>query len=517
MRILLVALAFTTSLYLYAQSLPDSISTEIQAMEIDSNKVNRLNDLSRNYWRNDISLAHQLATNALDLSKEIQFENGICRSLNYLGIVYTNKSNFDSARYYLDEAYKLALKLNHKKYQYAILNSQGIVERKAGNFENATKAYLKALEFAEQIGTDAQVASILMNIGNIYFDLDNFSKASSFYERSLNKFEEMGHPAGVGHLLNNLGNLYFESGNTTKSLEYFELSLEHKQKHQNVRGLGTTHVNIGLLYNEIDSLYLAKFHFNEAIKLYQTAGTFNDVVHAYLGLSGFNLNTGNIKLAESQAKKALEIAEKSSMKEELKDSHNKLAKIYDVLGFHEQALDHHVTYSQIKDSLFQQDVAKTISDLEIKYETEKKEREIIEANAEIERKERFQTFLFVLIGLVVLFSSIAILMITQRYRLRKALLSQEIDTLRAQINALFGGGVKNLDLSLEQINDGLHKPLSEREYEILSHAISDQTNGEIAEAVFVSVNTVKTHLKNVYTKLGVSNRKEALEILLAKA
>ena len=108
-------------------------------------------------------------------------------------------------------------------------------------------------------------------------------------------------------------------------------------------------------------------------------------------------------------------------------------------------------------------------------------------------------------------------MITQRYRLRKALLSQEVDTLRAQINALFGGGVKNLDLSLEQINDGLHKPLSEREYEILSHAISDQTNGEIAEAVFVSVNTVKTHLKNVYTKLGVSNRKEALEILLAKA
>ena len=37
-----------------------------------------------------------------------------------------------------------------------------------------------------------------------------------------------------------------------------------------------------------------------------------------------------------------------------------------------------------------------------------------------------------------------------------------------------------------------------------------RTNPEIACSLCVSVNTIKTHLKNVYGKLGVSNRREAI-------
>ncbi|MEQ8532548.1 MAG: helix-turn-helix transcriptional regulator, partial [Imperialibacter sp.] len=61
----------------------------------------------------------------------------------------------------------------------------------------------------------------------------------------------------------------------------------------------------------------------------------------------------------------------------------------------------------------------------------------------------------------------------------------------------------------------LAQPLSEREFEILTHALSNLNNSEIAEKVFVSVNTVKYHLKNIYEKLGVTNRKEALQFALS--
>jgi LuxR family maltose regulon positive regulatory protein len=55
----------------------------------------------------------------------------------------------------------------------------------------------------------------------------------------------------------------------------------------------------------------------------------------------------------------------------------------------------------------------------------------------------------------------------------------------------------------------LIEPLSERELEVLDLLADGQTNHEIAQALHVSVNTIKTHLRNIYGKLGVHNRREA--------
>jgi LuxR family maltose regulon positive regulatory protein len=52
--------------------------------------------------------------------------------------------------------------------------------------------------------------------------------------------------------------------------------------------------------------------------------------------------------------------------------------------------------------------------------------------------------------------------------------------------------------------------LSEREIEVLQSLASGQTNQEIADSLCISVNTTKTHLKNIYAKLEVGNRREAV-------
>lgn len=54
------------------------------------------------------------------------------------------------------------------------------------------------------------------------------------------------------------------------------------------------------------------------------------------------------------------------------------------------------------------------------------------------------------------------------------------------------------------------EPLSEREKEVLKALSKGLSNSEIADLLFVSVNTVKTHLKNIYDKLQVKNRTQAL-------
>lgn len=57
--------------------------------------------------------------------------------------------------------------------------------------------------------------------------------------------------------------------------------------------------------------------------------------------------------------------------------------------------------------------------------------------------------------------------------------------------------------------------LSKKELEIAGHLAHGRTNQQIAEACDISENTVKTHLKNIYKKLQVENRTQAVLLLFA--
>jgi NarL family two-component system response regulator LiaR len=53
--------------------------------------------------------------------------------------------------------------------------------------------------------------------------------------------------------------------------------------------------------------------------------------------------------------------------------------------------------------------------------------------------------------------------------------------------------------------------LTQREVEVLVLMAAGKTNKEIADTLFVSANTVKTHASNIFSKLGVSRRVQAIQ------
>nr|WP_314619561.1 LuxR C-terminal-related transcriptional regulator [uncultured Pseudomonas sp.] len=77
---------------------------------------------------------------------------------------------------------------------------------------------------------------------------------------------------------------------------------------------------------------------------------------------------------------------------------------------------------------------------------------------------------------------------------------------RQQLDALF----RPLLASRENAESALLVPLSRRELEVLQRMARGQNNGQIAEAMFISLSTVKTHINNLFRKLDVADRDSAL-------
>jgi len=68
------------------------------------------------------------------------------------------------------------------------------------------------------------------------------------------------------------------------------------------------------------------------------------------------------------------------------------------------------------------------------------------------------------------------------------------------------------DLSRPRTNRALTEPLSDRELQMLSMLANGDSNREIGRALYISENTVKYHLKNIYSKLTVNSRTQAISV-----
>jgi DNA-binding NarL/FixJ family response regulator len=65
-------------------------------------------------------------------------------------------------------------------------------------------------------------------------------------------------------------------------------------------------------------------------------------------------------------------------------------------------------------------------------------------------------------------------------------------------------------LQLARLNRHLLSPLSEREFEVLQQMYNGGTNNQMAAALFVSVNTIKAHIKSAYLKIDANSRASAI-------
>lgn len=86
-----------------------------------------------------------------------------------------------------------------------------------------------------------------------------------------------------------------------------------------------------------------------------------------------------------------------------------------------------------------------------------------------------------------------------------------IDALKECIEGGAPMSMKIARLVISSFNRNPKNPLSEKEIQILSALSSGKSYKGVAEQLFVSVDTVKYHIKSIYTKLQASSKQEAID------
>jgi class 3 adenylate cyclase/Flp pilus assembly protein TadD len=310
-------------------------------------KITALNELSEAYWEVSARKSIEYAEQALKLAEPSKDEVENANALYNIGVAYRNLSNYDSALEYHLKALKIREEIGNKKDIADSLHQIGIVYDYSNNFNKALEHHNKALEIREEINDEKGIADSLHNIGVIYHLSNRYMKALEYYLKALQIREDMGDKKAIAGSLNNLGVIYKDIVNYPKSLESYLKALEI---------------------------------FEEFGDKYETANILNNIGELYLGLKDY-------EKALLYLEKGLSIAKEVEAKEIIRENYAFHSEVYAAQGDYQQAFEYYKLSSEIKDTIFTEESSAKIADMQTKYETEKKEKEIALLKKDNEIKE----------------------------------------------------------------------------------------------------------------------------------
>lgn len=348
----------------------------------------------------------------------------------------------------------------------------------SSDLKSAMSYAILALEMSDSIKQkdlkERNISSSLFAYANILFDTGEYEKAKSYYTQALElaKEDDIQQRAQI---LSNMGLLEFESGDLdtaiwmTKQTRGLYLLLP-----DSAQWVKQTY-NLGVLL-------LNKSSLNEALSIFDSvaisAARLNDLLHqgaSLIGMGDVSFLKGEFEKSNYYYKSALPSFLELDKLEWLIYIYGQLSTNFDTLNEPEKALENYKSLIQWKDSLMTQEKALELTRLEVEFESEKAEKDLIITKLELENSQadnidsKNRANLLVIIILVVIISALAVMYaFRQRQKLlqKEAELSnkmveevvakREVDTLRA----LLEGQNNERDRIAQDLHDRLGSMLS---------------------------------------------------------
>lgn len=396
----------------------------------DTSKINALLKSGSIFFRKgQIEDAEKIAALAESNSKKIGYEKGYVMSLNLYARVYYRKGNYDSSISFSSHALRLAQQMNDSVLQSSALIALGSANSYMGNNNQAIDYYFKGLAIEEKLPVQENLQWYFNNLGNVFSNQKNYPKALEYTIKAKNIVEKSNDKKYLGMVYNNIGWIYMLLEKNDSARYCLEKSLKIAEAENDRYSMALCLDNLSQLFIK-SKLYDKAYEYSmRSFEISKLQGLREQTVASLISMGMIQMQRNRLADSETELKKALQMAKDISSKALARDASLQIAMLYHKEGRFKEAHTFYKTYSEIKDTLLNEENSKLLTEMNTKYTTEKKEKEIelLKKNEDIQSLELskkknelsrqrtvsisiFAGFLLLMIVAILLFS---------RYRLKK--------------------------------------------------------------------------------------------------
>lgn len=445
---------------LYAAESPDSLVEAISSYDLEE-QVKILTETCWDYRSKNPQLAIEYGQVALRLMDDLSDPWYYSEVYNYLGVIYGNLGMLDSAYSYYIKAFEIAETINDSTQIAYSLNNIGDYYYKSALFSIALENIYMAYEIFEKIDNQRGMAYTLNDIGEIYLKQKDYDKALDHFLRSGNIRFELGDDRGYAKSLLNQANAYAKMGDDDKALSMYKEAMIYSKKAGYIKGESWVLAGLSSIYTKQKRYEEALENRFDALEIDLEIGNKYGEIINYNQIGYIYFVKKNYAAAKTYLLKALQEGESTGHRDQSMISYNLLRRLSILSGNYKNAYSYLEKYEALEDSIFSQESANKIADLQTAFLTERKDRENMLLKKTIEYEKQTRNYLVMIFVLILG----AVVLLIWKFRAQKKankqlnMANKELNDLNAQKDKMFsiiGHDLKNPVGSIMNFLEILH-------------------------------------------------------------
>lgn len=290
-----------------------------------------------------------------------------------------DNSNMDSLAFFYTKAIDLSVKLKDTRNEMEASRLYGMKLFLNGQPDVATTLLLNMVKKAEKYPLSPESATLHYALAQVYSKNNFEGLHESYLKKGINIALSINDNRAIGDGYNRIGIYYERKGMQDSALYYYEHALRLNEQDKNDRlGEAYSLENIAGIYAQKKDLATSLTYLKKALKLKLISGkpldqaiTYINIGEAYNAIPQYDSAIHYTMIAQEMANK-LKYADLESYTYQL------LAGIYEVKKDYAKSLANYKRYTEIHDSILTEKKAALITEMDKKYQTEKKEQRILD-------------------------------------------------------------------------------------------------------------------------------------------